>query len=63
MAVRLLSLFCLGRYWMLITHLSVGGLVNIAWIGAIALCSWKDRSVWRLDEPAYGRASRRLRRG
>jgi hypothetical protein len=48
---------------MLITHLSVGGLINIAWIGAIALCSWKDRTVWRLDEPAYRHASRRLRRG
>jgi hypothetical protein len=48
---------------MLITHQSVGGLINIAWIGAIALCSWKDRTVWQLDDPAYRRASRRLRRG
>jgi len=41
------GLFCLGCCWMLMALLFVGGLMNIAWIGAIALfVLWEKTMPW-----------------
>ncbi len=39
------GLFCLGCCWMLMALLFVGGLMNVAWIGAIALFALLEKTV------------------
>ena len=43
------GLFCLGCCWMLMTLLFVGGLMNLAWIGTIALFVLLEKTMPRGD--------------
>jgi len=43
------GLFCLGCCWMLMALLFVGGLMNLAWVGAIALLVFLEKTAPRGD--------------
>jgi len=44
-----LGLFCLGCCWMLMTLLFVGGVMNLVWVGAIALLIVVEKTMPRGD--------------